>query len=149
MDSIDTLHLLADLGSEHCQLNHGPGINTEHIAAADYLVLPIGYKENSVQEVAVRELVIPVCLECAQALQGEEWTLLYCLDCGASRWVSRQHAKHQYRHHVLWLKGCPDCSNQFGGLFFNDAPTLEHIRQCGTRTGDAILVLEESARFMD
>lgn len=120
MNSFDRLHLLAELDSEHCHLNHGPGIDTSRIAATDYLVLPIGYRESADCDVAMREMVIPVCFDCVQALQGEEWTLLYCLECGDSRWVCRQLAKNRYRHHVLWLKGCPDCSGEFGGLYFND-----------------------------
>ncbi len=51
---------------------------------------------------------------------GGKWTLLFCLDCGTSRWVYRELAKNSYRHHILWLKGCPDCSNTFGGLYFTD-----------------------------
>ena len=66
--------------------------------------------------------MVPVCAECAQALLGDEWTLLYCFECASSRWVYRQLARNHYRHHILWLRGCPDCSNQFGGLYFNETP---------------------------
>ena len=54
-------------------------------------------------------------------LIGEEWTLLYCFECNASRWVNRELAKNSYRHHILWLRGCPECNSAFGGLYFNDA----------------------------
>ncbi|HEB49341.1 MAG TPA: hypothetical protein ENI89_01915 [Desulfobulbus sp.] len=120
MDTFNRLHLLAELDHEHCHLNHGPGVDTSVIAATDYIVVPIGYQEDGIREVSVRDLVIPVCHDCAVALQGNEWTLLFCLDCGESRWVYRHFAKNRYRHHILWLKGCPDCSGEFGGLYFND-----------------------------
>ncbi len=122
MDSIDRVQLLADLEETHCQLNHGPGTKPEDFPAIDYIVIPFGYTEGEVREVSVRDLVVPVCRECADALLQDEWTLLYCFECGESRWVFRKLAKNMYRHHILWLRGCPDCSNQFGGLYFNDAP---------------------------
>jgi len=39
--------------------------------------------------------------------------------------MHRDLAKNRYRHHVLWLKGCPECSNEFGGLYFNDMPKID------------------------
>nr|MBF0221466.1 hypothetical protein [Desulfobulbaceae bacterium] len=119
MDAIDTVRLLAELDGEHCGLNHGPDTNPEEHRACDYVVIPFG---DTTKEIATteRDLVVPVCLECVQALVGEEWTLLFCFECNASRWVYRQRAKNQYRHHALWLRGCPDCSNEFGGLYFTD-----------------------------
>lgn len=122
MDEIDRIRLLADLDESFCELNHGPGTRKEDFPAVDYIVLPVGYKENEIQDVTVRDLVVPVCYECAQALIGNEWTLLYCFDCGESRWVCRELAKNSYRHHILWLSGCPDCTNVFGGLYFTDLP---------------------------
>jgi hypothetical protein len=106
MDAIDKVRLMAELSNEHCSLNHGPGIGNDKISAADYVVMPIGYAENDVQDVAVRQLVIPVCFDCALALKGEEWTLLYCFECANSRWVCRKLAKNNFRHHILWLRGC-------------------------------------------
>lgn len=120
MDSFDRVGLLAELTGEHCNLNHGPQTVPADYPACNYLVLPIGYQEDSIREVSVRELVIPVCGECSQALQEDEWTLLYCFECGSNRWVCRRLAKNSYRHHVLWLRGCPDCANIFRGLFFTD-----------------------------
>lgn len=120
MDTIDTVRLLSELEGEHCGLNHGPHTKAEDYQACDYLVIPFG---DAKAEIVTpdRDLVVPVCHECALALTGEEWTLLYCFECNASRWVNRRMAKNDYRHHVLWLRGCPDCSNKFGGLYFNDA----------------------------
>ena len=108
MDVIDKVRLMAELGQDHCSLNHGPGISNENLPAADYLVMSLGFKKGADMEVAVRELVIPVCVDCAQALAGDEWTLLYCFDCTENRWVCRRLAKNNYRHHILWLRGCPE-----------------------------------------
>jgi hypothetical protein len=120
MNEIDQIRLLADLEEEHCELNHGPNTNPKEYPAADYIILPIGYQEDSIQSVTVREMVIPVCFDCSQALLHDEWTLLYCFECSHSRWVYRPWARNSYRHHILWLRGCPDCSNEFGGLYFTD-----------------------------
>jgi len=121
MDKIDRAGLLADLEEAHCELNHGPDTNPEDYQAVDYLTTPLGYKKNDTEIISVRDIVIPVCKECVEALSGEEWTLLYCFECAHSRWVARVLAKNNYRHHILWLRGCPDCTNKFGGLYFNDA----------------------------
>ena len=127
MDAIDKMTMMAELSHDHCSLNHGPGISTENIAAADYIVMLFGYKETEDKEIAVRELIIPVCFECVLALKSEEWTLLYCFECAESRWVCRKLAKNKYRHHILWLRGCPDCTNAFGGLYFTDIPSCGSI----------------------
>jgi len=134
MDAIDKVRLMAELSSENCSLNHGPGTENDKISAADYLVISFGYAENDVQEVAVRDLVIPVCFDCALALKGDLWTLLYCFECANSRWICRKLAKNNYRHHILWMRGCPDCTNEFGGLYFTDVPT------CGSK---AVLAVNE------
>jgi hypothetical protein len=120
MDAFDKTELLASLEETHCELNHGPDTNPKDYPAANYITIPFGYKEGSVKNITARELVIPVCLECAQALQENEWTLLYCFECSHSRWVNRQLAKNSYQHHILWLRGCPDCTGKFNGLYFFD-----------------------------
>jgi hypothetical protein len=120
MDTIDAVRLLVELEGEHCGLNHGPNTRAEDYQACDFIVIPCGDTKKEIVT-PERDLVVPVCQECAQALIGEKWTLLYCFECNASRWVYRQQAKNQYRHHALWLRGCPDCANKFGGLYFNDA----------------------------
>jgi hypothetical protein len=123
MDAIDKVRLMAELSNEYCSLNHGPGTQDEQFQAADYIIMPFGYKENDVEEVTVRELIVPVCFECALALKGNEWTLLYCFHCTENHWVYRKLAKNTYRHHILWLRGCPDCTNEFGGVYFTDVPS--------------------------
>jgi hypothetical protein len=124
MHETDRLGLLAELPNECCELNHGPGTRREDFPAVDYIVMPFGYHENEITEVSVREMVIPVCRECAAALSGEEWTLLYCFECCSCQWVARAFSKNRYRHHILWLRGCPHCAQQFGGLYFNDPGAL-------------------------
>ena len=120
MHETDRLRLLAELTSEACALNHGPGTGKIQVRASDYLVLPMGLDEGDGSEICAREMVVPVCIDCAQALLGNEWTLLYCFECCGSQWINRQLAKNRYRHHVLWLRGCPECSYEFGGLYFTD-----------------------------
>jgi hypothetical protein len=120
MNAIDRLQLLAELENGFCELNHGPGTDSRDYPASDYLVMPMGYQENPHVEVAAREMVIPVCAGCIDALLGDEWTLFYCFDCCSSQWVHRQLARFNYRHHLLWLRGCPECTTEFGGLYFND-----------------------------
>ncbi len=127
MNEIDKIQLLADLHSEHCELNHGPNSDPENFPAIDYIVIPLGQKENTTESVTARELVIPICHGCAQALLQDEWTLLYCFECSSSRWVNRRLAKNSYRHHILWLKGCPDCTKEFGGHFFQDKEEGLHV----------------------
>lgn len=124
MNAIDRVQLLAELEHDFCELNHGPATVREDFPAADYLVLPVGYQEDKDVEVVVRELVVPVCRVCIDALLGDEWTLLYCFECNSSQWICRELSKHNYRHHVLWLKGCPECAEKFGGLYFNDFPAI-------------------------
>jgi hypothetical protein len=132
MDAIDKVRLMAELDHEHCSLNHGPGTGMENIPATDYLVISFGYNETEDKEIAVRDLIIPVCFECAAALTGDEWTLLYCFECAESRWVYRKLAKNRYRHHILWLRGCPECTNEFGGLYFTDIPSYDSIAYLAT-----------------
>ena len=121
MDATDKVKMMAELAHDYCSLNHGQDIRNENIPAADYIVMPFGYEESKDKEIAVRELIIPVCSECVQALKGNEWTLLFCFECAESRWVCRKLAKNRYRHHILWLRGCPDCTNAFGGLYFSES----------------------------
>ncbi len=125
MNAIDKLGLLADLDGSFCELNHGPGVPQGDYPACNYLVVPIGYRDQSHTDIVVRELVIPVCHECAAALLGEEWTLFYCLDCGRSQWICRALARLRYRHHILWLHGCPHCAERLRGLSFNDFPAVD------------------------
>jgi hypothetical protein len=121
IDETDELHLLADLHGSFCQLNHGPETKQEDYPAVDYIVTPVGkMRDGESGELSESKITIPICQECADALLEDEWTLLYCFDCMNSRWVCRELSRMHYRHHILWLRGCPDCGGKFGGLYFND-----------------------------
>ncbi|PLX49600.1 MAG: hypothetical protein C0613_06825 [Desulfobulbaceae bacterium] len=123
IDEIDAIGLQADLAHSHCQLNHGPRDTAPH-RAVDYLILPVGRKDTEGRVSEAADLVIPICSACLAALNDEAWTLLYCLDCNQSQWILRELAKMDYRHHLIWLKGCPKCSTRFGGIFFSDPQPL-------------------------
>jgi hypothetical protein len=124
MNELDKLVLLANLAEECCELNHGPKTSNLHLPAVDYLVQPFGYRMSDIEEVSVRDMVVPICIDCAQVLQGNEWTLCYCFECNSSQWISRRFARLRYRHNILWLRGCPCCSREFGGLYFSDFKAL-------------------------
>lgn len=124
MDAIDHLGLLAQLENEYCELNHGPQTDQHNHPAVDFIIQPFGYNVNELEEVAVREMIIPVCTDCAEALQGDEWTLFYCFECCSSQWVHRKLSRNRYRHSILWLRGCPECSEEFGGLYFTDLKAI-------------------------
>ena len=136
MNAVDRLALLANLEEECCELNHGPDTGHLKIPAVDYIIQPFGYSASEIEEVAVRELVVPVCSDCASALQGNEWTLVYCFECCSSQWIYRRYAKNQYRHHILWLRGCPKCTYEFGGLYFSDLKALVDYPLFLSRIGD-------------
>ena len=124
MNELDKLVLLANLEEECCELSHGPETSHLKLPAVDYLVQPFGYSHSDIEEVSVRDMVVPICIDCSRALQGNDWTLLYCFECNSSQWISRQHARLRYRHNILWLRGCPHCAGDFGGLYFSDMKAL-------------------------
>lgn len=124
MNAIDKLGLLAQLEHEFCELNHGPDTYLEKRPAVDYIIQPFGYNVNEIEEASVREMIVPVCTDCSEALQGDDWTLFYCFECCSSQWVYKKFAKNRYRHNILWLRGCPACSEEFGGLYFSDLKAL-------------------------
>ena len=119
---LDTTLLASELAISSCELNHGPDMN-EPIKATNMIILPFGKDKDNIIEVK-RKLVIPVCKECIAGLTSDEWTLLYCFDCSASQWIYRPKAKMKYRHNIIWLRGCPDCGGEFGGIYFNDADAM-------------------------
>lgn len=127
IDEIDAIGLQADLAHSYCQLNHGPRDTVPH-NAVDYLILPVGKQDSQGRVSEAADLVIPICSDCLTGLNDESWTLLYCLDCNQSQWILRELAKMDYRHHVIWLKGCPTCGRNFGGIYFNDSQPLSWER---------------------
>lgn len=119
----EEIHVIANLVNSHCELNHGPGIDNKDFPAVNTIIVPIGYKENDVSSVSVRNLYIPICQECQDSI-GNGWVLLYCLECCANHWVSLEKAKLNYfnqltgeNHDIIFLKGCPECSGKFGGFY--------------------------------
>jgi len=107
IDAIDKLGLLANLSESYCELSHG--IDTEKKKAVDYLVVPMGYKESNGIETVTDFLTIPICQECKEAIESNEWILLYCLNCNESQWIIKELARHQYSNNVNFMKYCPKC----------------------------------------
>ena len=115
MNNHDQIAIIVDL--DHCQLNHGP--DKEKHRAVEVIVQKFGFR-NGVEEKAIHEITIPVCLDCLKSWQNPRWTVIYCFSCCSSQWVDKKYSKMSYRHKILWLKGCPDCTGVFGGLYFSD-----------------------------
>lgn len=125
MDEVEKVGLRALLSAEVCGLNHGPERATQ--PATDWLVVPLGLtNELNVSEVH-QELTIPVCNECLNELMKNEseWVLLYCLDCCSSQWVARSLSRLSWvnkqtlqLHKVLWLRGCPCCTNKLTSISY-------------------------------
>ncbi len=116
----DEAAIAATIVDASCELNHGPATVASDYPAVDAFVIPIGRQLSEMEYEEVRKLVIPVCKDCAESLSGDEWTLIYCLKCSGNHWINRALARLKYRHHVLWLSGCPECGGKFGGLYFAD-----------------------------
>jgi len=121
MDKYDEVALIASLNNEICQLSHGPYDKLTR-KATNCIINPIGQKTNKEHGDATidKEFCIPICNECAIALSEDDWTLLFCLNCLNNVWVLREISKLSYRHHIIWLGSCPKCSNEFGGIYFNE-----------------------------
>ena len=120
MNDAEKLIAKFDLIDNHCYLNHGPDIDTSEIESVEQLVCPIGYNESDIVTVVKRELIIPICEECANALCENEWLLIYCIECNNNHWINREYASNKYHpsDHIIWLKGCPECTKKFGGIYF-------------------------------
>jgi len=97
-----------ELDGEECHLKHGPA-GTKNPPAVDYLCQRLGNKNSS--EVS-QELRIPICKECAEALQDTDWILAYCTYCHKSQWIYRPLAKLYYPpgNGIYWMDVCPHCA---------------------------------------
>ena len=135
MNELDKISLMREIitGNIPCDLNHGKGYEGMFIQAIDYLTLPMGIIKS---ETISNHLVFAICKECIEALQSDEWVLLVCSACGATRWVNRNFSKLQYinaesgnGYDLLLLDGCPDCSGKFGGIFY-----FQHEQVIGDKT---------------
>jgi len=109
MDTIDTAWLLAHLKEDYCELNHGPGTLHDRRSAVDYIIQPFVYTQNNINDIAVREMIVPVCADCLEDMQGSDWALTYCIECCSSQWVYKKFVQNQYRNNILWLRGCTEC----------------------------------------
>lgn len=111
---VEMIGLAADLSDSetHCELSHGPGVAAP--PAIDYITQLVQRGGNEQSET----MVIPICRECEEALHGNEWTLFFCLRCGANKWLSRLLSRFSLRHNLIWLSGCPECGGVFNGLWF-------------------------------
>ena len=131
MDVVDIPGLREQLKQEHCELNHELGTNYDKRGAVDYIIQPSGYTTSDIGEVAVRETIVPVCADCIETMLGNDWILFYCIECCCSQWVYKKLAQNYCRHNILWLLGCPECSEEFGRLYFSGIKAI---------TGNPLLV---------
>ena len=93
-----------EISELNCCLDHKDNIKRQ---AVEHLCQRFKDKHGQIDM-----LKIPICAECAQALCGDEWVLLYCIYCNRSQWIYRPMAKLQYGKdvHVVWMDICPWCS---------------------------------------
>ena len=113
MNEFEKVALLATLSSENesCVLNHGKKELHDHIAI-DFIVLPMGYKQDNGIMVQTDELIIPVCLECLDGMNDPDWLLIYCIVCHASQWIYKPLAKFNYGNDKFkLLDECPICQD--------------------------------------
>lgn len=104
----DTLARL-NLENETCGLKHSKEDPAENHKAVNYLVQNIGNPQTG--EIFY-QLRIPVCEECFNALDDNDWILMYCVNCNKSQWVYKPYAKYQYpsENKIYWLDVCPFCA---------------------------------------
>ena len=97
---IDNIELLDEI----CALDHK---DDNKYKAVDYLCQSF---KDKVDRIDI--LKIPICAECAEALCGNEWVLIYCIYCNKSQLVYKPKAKLKYKDsvHVIWLDICPWCT---------------------------------------
>ena len=114
MDELDKLGLKAELEDAHCGLNHGPKVDTTEIQAAAWLVLPFGDQET---KVATTDLVVPICAECAESMDDDDWVLVYCLECSKSQWIYKPLAKYKYPKNLILSTSCKHCSKKAKKVF--------------------------------
>ena len=111
LGAVDKVDAIEELQNTKCQLRH-PDPNEEVPFATDYLTVPMGF--NSQHE---DTLQIAACNECIDYLSSNEWVLILCIGCLASRWVYKKHAKLDYGNKALVLvDGCPNCTGKTSGV---------------------------------
>ena len=99
MEFDERLMMEAELSEANCALNHKDAIPS----AVDYII----------QKFLDYTLTIPVCKECVQKLQSDDWVLLYCTTCCESCWIYKPNSKKPWLYeegeHVRWMDQCPVC----------------------------------------
>ena len=94
---------IVDLLISDCALNHHTETNPP---AINFIMVEVGGDV----------LRIPVCKECEEALQGDAWVLLYCINCNRSQWVNKKLSKKLYLYteneHIKFMKECPFCKGE-------------------------------------
>lgn len=99
----------AELENETCNLKHSKEDPAENHPAVEYLCQRLGNKKT---DTVYQEIRVPVCLECAEAIDNPNWILMYCIFCFKSQWVYRPFAKYNYPpgNLVYFLDVCPFCA---------------------------------------
>jgi hypothetical protein len=104
-------HELTDMMSKlelsllHCGLKHSEYDPSENHQAVAYL-------SQWIKNICDYQVRVPVCQECSEALEDENWILCYCIVCHASQWIFRPWAKRKYPagNLVYWMDQCPKCT---------------------------------------
>ncbi len=106
----DVVASIFSLQDEKCQLSHSGG---KAEPAVDYLCQTMGRlsSENSVK--IEHELRIPICSDCVDALESDEWVLFYCINCCSSSWHLKAISKHSFPQgeKLRWFDRCPNCKS--------------------------------------
>lgn len=104
-NTIDFFHAQIDVVGCKCELNHGDAGAKEDREAVDYLCQEFS---SEFENFSIR---IPICEECVHALYGQDWVLLFCLECCSSQWIYKRLAKRKYEDgkNVIWMSACPNC----------------------------------------
>ena len=121
ISSFDKMTMLKELQTGTlCELSHGVKYEEKDILAVNYISLPMGINGQ-----VTEHLTWAICKECEEALQGEEWVLMACLNCGQTRWVSRRHSKLDYinketglPYKMVLFQTCLDCTGEFTGIHY-------------------------------
>jgi hypothetical protein len=108
-DDLNFILEKAELENETCHLKHSNEDPAENHPAVEYLCQRLGNKKT---DTVYQEIRVPVCLECAEAIDNPKWILMYCVFCFKSQWVYRPFAKYYYPpgNLIYWLDVCPFCA---------------------------------------
>ena len=117
-NAIEDFQAILELKGEKCHLKHSPHDLAENHQAVDFICQDIGREimtdDGIMVEVLEATLRIPICKECAEALYGDDWVLLYCVGCNNSQWVCKRLSSRVYADglHIKWVDMCPNCYNK-------------------------------------